>query len=195
MKVLAIAASSRRNGNSETLLDRVLFGLKKKGVIIKKVILTELKISPCIAGCEVCYKLGECVIKDDMQALYNDLLTCDILLIASPICFQGLPCRLKCAIDRCQALWARKFILKKKLVDKKSKAKRQGAVILVCASRKVKNTFTGAITTLKAWYSTLDIKYKNEFLAEGLEQESAALKDKKLLKRAVEFGKKLGGRA
>lgn len=191
MRILAISSSSRRNGNSETLLDRALFGLKKKGTVIKKVILTELNISPCVAGCQACYKIGECIIKDDMQDIYKDLLACDMLITASPIYFQGLPGQLKCAIDRCQALWARKFVLKKELVDKKSKAKRQGTAILVCASRGVKNTFTGAVITLKAWYNTLDIKYKKEFLAEGLEQESAALKDKKLLKRAVEFGKKL----
>jgi len=191
MRILAISSSSRRNGNSETLLDRALFGLNKKGAVIKKVILTELNISPCVAGCQACYKIGECIIEDDMQDIYKDLLACDMLITASPIYFQGLPGQLKCAIDRCQALWARKFVLKKELVDKKSKAKRRGAAILVCASRRVKNTFTGAVITLKAWYNTLDIKYKKEFSAEGLEQESAALKDKKLLRQAVEFGKRL----
>ncbi|MBI4335575.1 MAG: flavodoxin family protein [Candidatus Omnitrophica bacterium] len=191
MKILAIAASSRRNGNSETLLDRALFGMTRKGVTIKKMILTELAISPCTAGCRACYKLGECVVKDDMQALYKDLLACDVLLVASPIYFQGLPCRLKCAIDRCQALWARKFVLKKPLIAKSKIGKRRGAAILVSASRKVKSTFTGAAVTLRAWYNTLDIDYKNEFLAEGLEEEAAALKDKRLLKKAVGFGKKL----
>ncbi len=188
MKILAISSSPRRHGNSETLLDEALSGINKKGIIIKKVILSELNIAPC-NGCEVCFKTGECVIKDDMQALYKDLLSCNILLISSPIYFQGLPCQLKCVIDRCQALWARKYILKKALVTKK--AKRQGSAILVCASAGLKNTFTGAIITLKALFKTLDISYKKEFLAQALEGKNAASEDKALLRIVADFGNKL----
>lgn len=187
MKILAIAASPRRNGNSETLLDMATSGIKKKKrAVVKKVVLANLDILPC-TGCTACLKTGECIIKDDMQVLYDDLLSADVLLIASPIYFKGLPCQLKCAIDRCQALWARKYILGR-VKGKRGKVKGRGAAILVCASSSVKGMFLGAIITLKAWFKTLDITYKKEFLAEGLENKSAALKDKKLLKRAVEFG-------
>ncbi|MDD5450083.1 MAG: flavodoxin family protein [Candidatus Omnitrophica bacterium] len=194
LNLLAIAASPRRNGNSETLLDRAVVGVREKGLSVKKIILSELDIKPCIAGCGACYRLGECVIEDDMQALYRDLLTLDVLLVSAPIYFQGLPAQLKCAIDRCQALWARKFILKKGLIDKRLKARRRGGAILVCASRNVKNTFTGAIITLKAWYNTLDIHYKKEFLTEGLEAEADALKHKELLRGAMRFGRVLAER-
>jgi multimeric flavodoxin WrbA len=185
MKILAIASSQRRNANSETLLDRALSGIDKKGVGIKKLILTDLKILPC-TSCQACFKTGKCVINDDMQIVYEDLLAADILLIASPIYFQGPPCRFKCLIDRCQALWARKYILRKRLVRKNKK--RKGAAIFVCASSGAKNTFVGAVITMKAWFRTLDIEYSKEFLAEGLEGELAALKDKQLLKSAVRFG-------
>ena len=153
-----------------------------------------------------CAKTGECIIRDDMQAIYEDLLSADILLVANPIYFQGLPCQLKCVIDRCQALWARKYILKRRTPSPlwgegprlrrearrgEGKKGRRGAAILVCASSGAKNTFTGAIITLKAWFKTLDIDYKKEFLAEGLEEETAALKDKKLLTNAIKFGNSL----
>lgn len=193
MKVLAISSSSRRNGNSETLLDRTLAAAGVRGAVIEKLVLSNLKISECINGCSVCYKTGQCVINDDMQRVYKALLDADILIVASPIYFQGLPCRLKCAIDRCQVLWARKFVLKRPLIEKSKIGKRRGTAIFVCASRKAKNTFTGAAITLKAWFNTLDITYKKEFRAEGLEEESAALKDKKLLKKAKRFGKRFAG--
>lgn len=186
MKVLAISSSPRRNGNSETLLDIALSEIKKKDASVKKVILTDLKIAPC-NSCGDCFKTGECSIKDGMQVLYKNLLACDFLLIASPMYFQGLPCQLKCAIDRCQALWAKKYVLKRDLVEKNRKTKRHGAAILVCASSGMKNTFTGAIITLKAWFSVLGIRYKKEFSTEGLEDKNAVSRDEVLLKKVGEF--------
>lgn len=190
LNVLAIASSPRRNGNSETLLDRALAGIKGKKPVIKKVVLVDLNIHPC-TGCLACSKTGECIIKDDMQVLYEDLLGTDILLVAAPTYFKGLPCQLKCVIDRCQALWARKFVLEKELVSKNSREKRRGSAILVCASSGAKDMFTAGLITLRAWFNTLDINYKKELLAEGLEKEADALKNKKLLKKASEFGKGL----
>lgn len=184
-KILAIAASPRRYGNSETLLDKALSALNSR--LIKKVVLADLKILPC-TGCGACFKTGKCVIKDDMQVLYEDLLEYDIILISSPIYFQGLPCQLKCVIDRCQALWARKYILRK-VKGKRKKVKGRGAAILVSASRGAKNTFIGAMITLKAWFMTLGVVYKKEFLAEGLEKKNAATIDKKLLKKVIKWKK------
>lgn len=188
MKILAIAASPRRGGNSETLLDNALSGIK--GSDVKKVILSDLNIAPC-GGCNACFKTGKCVIKDDMRALYDDLLKTDVLLVASPVYFKGLPCQLKCAIDRCNALWARKYVLKKGIVAKERRTRKRGSAILVCASSGVKDMFTGAIITMKAWFKTLGFEYKKEFLAQGMEEKKAASKDKKLLKKIVEFGNRL----
>jgi len=203
MEILAITASPRRNGNSETLLNKTLSGIKRKGAEIKKIALADLKIFSC-NECQACFKTGECVIDDDMQGLYRDLLTADILLIASPIYFQGLPCQLKCVIDRCQALWARKYILDKGIKGMKGlqraerakkanrvKKAREAAAILTCASKGAKHTFTGSVITLKAWFNTMDARYKKELLVEGLEEETAALKDRKLLVKAFKFGESL----
>lgn len=193
MKILAIASSPRRNSNSETLLDRALAGQKGKNTTIKKIILADLDINPC-DGCLACIKTGECVIKDDMQAVYEDLAASNIILVASPIYFMGLPCQLKCVVDRCQALWARKNILKinRKTKDEERRTKKNkvAAAILVSASSGVKDMFTGSIKTLKAWFNTLDAEYKGEFIAEGLEGESDALKSRKLLKKVYKFGEK-----
>ena len=218
MKILALASSPRRSGNSETLLDAALSGIydpvNESRVVgadlrvgphgwaqdahIKKAALADLKISPC-TGCLACSKTGECVIKDDMQVLYEDLLAADILLVASPIYFKGLPCQLKCVIDRCQALWARKYILKKtrspslRRGEGRGEGERTGraSAILVCASSGMKDMFTGALITLKAWFKTLDYDYDKKLLAEGLEEEAAALRNKRLLGKAFNFGKKL----
>jgi len=195
MKILAISSSPRRHGNSETLLDAALAGTGDPAATIQKVVLADLRIMPC-NGCEACFTTGECVIRDDMQPLYDDLLSCDLLLVASPIYFQGLPCQLKCIIDRCQALWARKYVLKKDIkgfggLKGQIRHKRCGCAMLVSASSGLKNTFSGAILTLRAWFKTLDIAYEKEFTADGLEENDAALKNRILLARAERFAKKV----
>jgi len=190
MKIVTIASSQRRHGNSETLLDEFLSSAGKGNIDIEKIALSALKITPC-DGCGSCFKTGECVIKDDMQFVYKELLDCDRLIIASPIQFQALPCQLKCVIDRCQALWARKHVLKKRLVSKTKKTKRRGSAILTCASKGAKHTFTGSVITLKAWFNTLDISYKKEFAAEGLEDKEAAAGSSALSRKIVAFAKKL----
>lgn len=196
MRILAITSSARRSGNSETLLNRALAGIKGRNIVVKKMILANLRINPC-DGCLACMKTGECIIKDDMQSVYEDLAAADILLVAGPIYFMGLPCRLKCVIDRCQVLWARKHVLQRpKTRDQRLKTKRtkkSGGAILVSASSGIKDMFTGSVKTLKAWFNTLDIKYKGELIAEGLEGESDALKKKDLLKKAYKFGEEFTG--
>ena len=63
-------------------------------------------------GCGGCEKTGQCVIKDDMTQLYEAFEQLDSLVLASPIYFGGVTAQTKAMIDRCQALWARKYRLK-----------------------------------------------------------------------------------
>ena len=52
--VLAFAASPRRHGNSETLLDWVLEAMaREEGVAVEKIVVPEVDIRPC-RGCNVC---------------------------------------------------------------------------------------------------------------------------------------------
>ena len=45
--VLAVAGSARRGGNSDTLLDSFLEPLQEAGFELKKIIPSQLSISPC----------------------------------------------------------------------------------------------------------------------------------------------------
>jgi len=54
-KVLGIAGSPRRGGNSETLLDRALDGARETApdAVIEKIVLDEMRIGPC-KNCGYC---------------------------------------------------------------------------------------------------------------------------------------------
>ena len=108
--VLGIMGSPRRHGNTEILLDSALSGAKQANAEVSKLIVTERNILPC-RELYTCTKNGYCAIKDDMQKIYIDLETVDHVIFASPIFFYGITAQAKALVDRCQALWARRYVL------------------------------------------------------------------------------------
>jgi len=56
------------------------------GAHVEKIVLQDLNMSPCleIYGCK---ETGKCVIQDDFQKIYDQLLDCQGLMLASPIFF------------------------------------------------------------------------------------------------------------
>ena len=53
MKILGIAGSPRRNGNTDLLLAEFLKGAVSKGANVKTIYLNKLKITPC-QHCDAC---------------------------------------------------------------------------------------------------------------------------------------------
>ena len=115
MKVLIVLGSPRKNGNSETLARTIAETLAQElPVNIDYLRLTKYEIAPC-NGCGGCEKTGMCVVKDDMIDLYRRTDEADIIILASPIYFYGPSAQLKTYIDRFQARWSRKYLLKERV--------------------------------------------------------------------------------
>src|SRR4030042_3822810 len=89
LRVLCIAGSPRRGGNTDLLLQEVMAGAISQGAEVKTIILSELDIAPC-RHCDGCLETGKCVIPDDMQWIYEELRGVGRLVLASPIFFMGL---------------------------------------------------------------------------------------------------------
>lgn len=100
MKVLAISASPRKGGNSDVLCDQLLKGAFENGNEVKKINLSDLKLSPC-AACYGCRKSGRCVKKDDMEQVLNELVYADVIVLATPVYFYSMDAQMKIMIDRC----------------------------------------------------------------------------------------------
>lgn len=60
-------------------------------------------ITPCMAcrGCQYDWSEPGCVIDDDMTGIFEEILHCDLLLLASPIYNWFCTAPLKAAMDRC----------------------------------------------------------------------------------------------
>jgi multimeric flavodoxin WrbA len=186
MKVLGIMGSPRRQSNTEILLDKALEGAKEAGAEVEKVLVSKLKISPCLE-IYACLKDGNCAIKDDMRLLYEKLLEADHIIFASPIFFYGITSQAKAIIDRCQALWVRKHVLG---MGKEDKRVRMGVFISVGATRG-KKLFDGAVLTVKYFFDAIGVKYSGDLLVRGIDNKGQIREHPTALEDAFRLGQEL----
>jgi len=185
LKVLGIMGSPRIKGNTDLLLDEALKGAQSQQAEVEKLVVDKLRIGPC-REYYGCLRDGNCVIRDDMDDIYPRLLEADGIIVASPMFFYGLSAQLKALIDRCQALWARKYILKHKL----SASARKGAFIAVGATQGEK-LFDGSILTVSYFFKAIGIDYAGELLVRGVDKRGEIKEHPTALSDAFELGKRL----
>ncbi len=186
MKVLGIMGSPRRQSNTEILLDRALEGAKEAGADVEKVLVSKLKISPCLE-IYACRKDGNCAIRDDMDTLYGKLLEADHVILASPIFFYGITSQAKAIVDRCQALWMRGHVLD---MGKDDTRQRRGAFISVGATRGAK-LFDGAVLTVKYFFDAIGVKYSGDLLVRGMDNRGQIKEHPTALEDAFRLGQEL----
>lgn len=189
MKVLGIMGSPRPGGNTDLLLDAALKGAQGQGAEIEKVMVDRLNISPCRAHYG-CLNDGQCVIRDDMDALYPGLVEADGVLVASPVFFYGVTAQLKALIDRCQALWARKHVLKQSWPG----PERKGAFLSVGATTGDR-LFDGSIATVRYFFRTIGVEYSEELLVRGVDRKGDILEHPSALQDAFDLGARLACRS
>ena len=187
-EILAIYGSPRCKGNTTILLDQAVEGAVDAGAQVEKIVLRDLKMSPCleIYGCK---EKGRCVIQDDFQKIYDQLLWCHGLMLASPIFFYAVSAHTKILMDRCQSLWVKKYWIDK-IPYGQWEPKRKGLFISVGAT-KGKKLFDGPLLTIKYFFDVLDMELWKALLYRGLDFEGDVLKHPEYLQEAYETGKEM----
>ena len=104
-RVLILAASPRKDGNSTILASKAAEGVKAAGGEADLVPISHLKIAPCNA-CDSCLTKpeGGCVIKDDMQPLYQKIKDARGIIFATPVYWFNMSAQMKLLIDRAYAI-------------------------------------------------------------------------------------------
>lgn len=125
-RVLCVAGSPRRHGNSERLLDALVEGVEGEGGVSRKLVVRDEGIGACM-GCGGCVANGRCVRGDGMGPIYAELDAADAIAVATPVYFATVPAVLKCLLERCQPYWVRRYVLK----EPRPIHKRPGAIIVV----------------------------------------------------------------
>ncbi len=123
-----------------------------------------------------------------MQMVYGELANADLIILASPIQFMGLTSEMKTMIDRCQVIWARKYVLKRPSLEPVKK--RRGFFISV-GGRKGPDIFGPALATVKAFFSVLGVSYDGELVFPGIDEKGAIVRHENALQRAFLAGQNL----
>ena len=185
MKVFGIMGSPRLGGNTDLLLNEALKGAKSLGARVEKLVVDKLNIKPC-QEYYGCLRDGNCVIRDDMDRILSELLDADVVIIASPMFFYGLTGQVKVLIDRCQATWVKKHVLKQEL----GTPGRRGAFIGVGATRGDR-LFDGSVLVVKYFFGAIGVSYADELLVRGVDKKGEIKEHPTALKDAFEMGKRL----
>lgn len=171
--VLAFAASPRRHGNSETLLDWVLAAMEAEGAAVEKIVVAEADIRPC-RGCNICETLNRCVQHDYMDYVHDRIVAADCIILASPIYCMGLAAQAKALVDRAQVFRSRKYVLHLPVVPPERKGKRMG-IFFSTAGQNWDYVFDAAIPSVKCFFHVVDIKNKDlrYLMVNGVDEKGA----------------------
>jgi multimeric flavodoxin WrbA len=185
-KILAIYGSPRRKSNTTLLLDHAIQGALDIGAQVEKIVLRDLRMSPCleIYGCK---KTGRCVIQDDFQEVFDQLVACHGVMLASPIFFYTVSAHTKILMDRCQSLWVKKYWIDKIPYGQRN-PRRKGLFISVGAT-KGKRLFDGTLLTIKYFFDVLDMELWKALCYRELDFEGDVLKHPEYLQEAYATGR------
>ena len=102
MKVCILMGSPRRQGNTNALLGPFRQELETMGAETETVWLHGLDIRPCTAcrACQRDWTVFGCAQRDDVPALFDRVLACDLLVLATPIYAWYCTPPMKALLDR-----------------------------------------------------------------------------------------------
>ena len=188
MKVLGISTSPRLSSNSDLLLRRALAGASSTGAEAEYLQLYKHDIKPCTA-CGACYATGECIIDDDFNVVLSKMINAHRLIIATPIYFMSVCAQAKILIDRCQCLWASKYMLKKPVSPVEPNTR--FAMAIAVGGTKGKKMFESVRLTMKYYFDALDTGYFANLFVSGIDEAGKIENNTDALEQAFQLGVRL----
>ena len=92
-------ASPNSKGSTSILAEQFRKGAEESGHEVEMINVCELNINPC-TGCVACGYEGDCVQRDDNGLIRKALLSCDMVVFATPLYYYGMSAQLKAVVDR-----------------------------------------------------------------------------------------------
>jgi multimeric flavodoxin WrbA len=187
MNVVAFHGSPRAGGNTDVLLNEVLKAVdpSKHNILLFR--LNQMDIKPC-QNCGGCDETGLCVIQDAMGEIYDAIRKADRIILASPIFFFSLSSQTKIMIDRCQAFWCEKYLLKRSLNP--GPYGRKGLLLLVGGMKSDVGVKCGDATA-KAFFRSISIPEHETLSFLSVDAKGAINNHPTALKQGFEAGLRL----
>ncbi len=202
MKVVVFNGSPRKGGNIDLLLSEVQKAVaaatpaEPGGAAAsagrephewRRFDLNAMNIRPC-QDCGGCEKTAACVIKDDMVQIYAAIREADRIIVASPVFFFGLSAQIKAVIDRCQAFWCEKYLMKKPITA--GPYGRKG-LLLVVGGMKKEIGIQCSETTARAFFRTVSVPQDETLSFLGIDEKGAITKHATALADAYRAAERL----
>lgn len=178
-KVVAFVGSPRKNGNSATLVKEVLRGAEEAGAQTKLFNLYDMNIKPC-QGCLVCRKTGQCVMQDDFQQMFQQIVAADTVVFASPVYMWQITAQMKLLWDRLCGLFDESYQLR--YAEKK-------VIMIYSQGSPNAQSFQASFETNAAMLKMIGLKVVDTLLVTGGAVPSAAADNTELLSAAYAAGK------
>lgn len=102
MKCCILMASPRKNGNTAALLRPFTQELAARGAECAQFALYDRKLEPCVAcrACQADWSVFGCPRADDMQQIFDAVLTSELIVLATPIYSWFCTPPMKAVLDR-----------------------------------------------------------------------------------------------
>lgn len=105
MKITVLNGSPHLDGATADMISAFIRGAEEAGHTVTLFNTAHMNIHGCM-GCDYCrnQEKGVCVQKDDMQKIYPEILSSEMVVFASPIYYFTLSAQLQAAIHRTYAI-------------------------------------------------------------------------------------------
>lgn len=175
-KIVVVSSTPRVNGNSEILSKEFIKGAKESGNDATLISIRDLYLKFCI-GCLYCQSNGKCVLKDDMNNLYNSISEANVLVFATPIYYYSICGQLKTFLDRLNPLFIK---------DNKFKE----VYLLATAADDDEHAIDGAVKEIQGWVDCFEgVKLSGVVRGVGVTKAGEVL-NTKAINEAYEMGLK-----
>jgi len=179
--IVAFIGSPRKNGNTAALIGEIVRGAKDAGAEAKVYTLTDMNVKPC-QSCFFCRQEEACAIKDDMQAVYEDIKKADTVVIGSPVYMHQVTAPVKLLFDRFFPLMDAKF--RPRFGTKKT-------VMVYSQGNPDANAFKGSFDVNAGVLKIMGLNVVDTILATGANDLHAASGNSPLMAQAFQAGKAL----
>lgn len=125
-KVVGIVGSPRPISNTRYLVSEALETLKKEGIEVELITLSDKRIAPCEA-CNACAELFNCRIEDDFQEIYKKMVAADGIIVGSPVYFGSAAPQVMALLDRAGYIGIKTRAFERKVGAAIAVARRSGA--------------------------------------------------------------------
>jgi multimeric flavodoxin WrbA len=180
-KILAIAGSPRKGGNTDVLVEKIAAGAEAKGAEVETLFLRNLNIKEC-DGCLVCWKGKHCCKADDMLDIYPKIIESDAIIFGTPVYWYGPTALMKAFIDR--------FVYFN-CPENRAKIRGKSAGLAIPFEEENPDTARPVVEFFENCLAYLEMKLVGSIVVGGVGAKGDILKKPERLAEAYELGERL----